>query len=98
MKPFEIRTPALREAMDAFRIVLSGRQDGSMERDQARDMVAAGNGIVRTVGQELKVRTVMPKIAAQEARLIEGERSDSVHGAGGASALEDKSNPQKAAA
>lgn len=71
MKPFEITTPSLIEANEAFRKVIDGRQSGAMESDEARDIVAAGNGVVRTIGQELKVRLAMPKIAALEARMIE---------------------------
>jgi len=73
MKEFEIKTPILKEAADAFRNVVSGRTSGAMEGDIARDIVAAGNGIVKTVGTELKVRLAMPKIAAMEAKVIEGE-------------------------
>lgn len=75
MKTFEITTPALREATDAFRGVISGRQSGAMEKDEARDITAAAGGVVRAVGQELKVRLAMPKIAAMEAKMIEADRS-----------------------
>lgn len=74
MKTFEIQTPALQEASDALRNVIAGRQNNTMEREEARDIVAASNGVVRTVGQELKVRLAMPKIAAAEAKLIEQEQ------------------------
>jgi len=76
MKRFEIQTPALQEASDAFRNVIAGRQDGGMERDEARDIVAAGNGVVRAVGQELKVRLAMPRIAAAEAKMIDHEQPE----------------------
>jgi len=73
MKTFEITTPSLKEAEAAFRGVIAGRQTGAMEHDEARDIVSAGNGVVRAVGQELKVRLAMPKIAAMEAKMIEAE-------------------------
>lgn len=78
MKTFEIQTPALREATDAFRGVIAGRQSGTMEKDEARDITAAGNGVVKAIGQELKVRLAMPKIAAMEAKMIEGEAQKSI--------------------
>lgn len=80
MKVFEITTPALREVTDAFRGVITGRQAGTMERDEARDIVAASNGVVKAIGQELKVRLSMPKIAAIEAKMIEGRVVEDDHG------------------
>ena len=68
MKTFEITTPELRRAVENFDAATAGNVDGT----EARVLVAAGNGRVRTVGQELKVRLAMPKIAAIEAKLIEG--------------------------
>lgn len=76
MRQFEIQTPDLRHAIEACRGVISGRQEGTMERDEARDITAAARGIISAVGQELKVRTAMPKIAAMEARMIEADRQD----------------------
>ena len=47
----------------------------------------------------LESRLNQGRLIEVEAKLIDHrERSDSVHGSGGASALEDKTNPQKAAA
>jgi len=76
MKTFEIQTPALKDAMDAFRNVISGRQSGAIEKDEARDIVAASNGVVKTVGQELRVRLAMPKLTAMESKMIEGQAVD----------------------
>lgn len=73
MKTFEITTPALKETVTALQGVISGRQDGSIEKDEARDIIGAGNGVIRAVGQELKVRLAMPKLAAMEAKMIEAE-------------------------
>lgn len=73
MKTFEILTPALKTVTDALSGVIADRKAGTMEKDEARDIVAAGNGVIRAVGQELKVRLAMPKLAALEAKLVEGE-------------------------
>lgn len=71
MKTFEIQTPLLKKAATAFGEVMEGRKAGTMERDEGRDIVAAGNGIVRTIGQELKVRLALPKLNAIEAKMAE---------------------------
>ena len=73
MKTFEIQTPALRDTVSALQDVISGRKGGVVEKDEARDIISAGNGVIRAVGQELKVRLAMPKLAAMEAKMIEGE-------------------------
>lgn len=67
MKPFEITTPALQSAMRKF----EAATDGTLETSVARNHVAAASGIVRAVGQELQVRLAAPRLAAQEAKLIE---------------------------
>lgn len=69
MKTFEIKTPALKIVTDALTGVIADRQSGAMEKDEARDIVAAGNGVIRAVGQELKVRLAMPKLVALEAKM-----------------------------
>lgn len=74
MKPFEITTPALKVATDAALTVIQNRQNGSMDKEEARDVIAGVNAVVRSVGQELQVRLAMPKIAATEARMIDVER------------------------
>lgn len=70
MKPFEITTPALQIAADAASAVIEGRKAGTMEKDEARDIVAAANATTRAVGTELQVRLAMPKIAAMEAKMV----------------------------
>lgn len=67
MKVFEIRTPALREAVDSCRDVLNGVVTGS----DANERVRAANATINAVDKELKVRLAMPKIAAAEAKMIE---------------------------
>lgn len=71
MKPFEITTPVLKQASDAALAVIDGRMKGTMEKDEARDIIAGVNATTRTVGEELKVRLAMPKLAAMEARMID---------------------------
>lgn len=69
MKPFEITTPALVKAMQNFETATGG----TLDTREAAQAIAAGNGIVKAVGQELKVRLAMPKLAAIEAKTIEHE-------------------------
>lgn len=71
MKTFEINTPILKTVTDALTGVIHGREAGLMEKDEARDIVAASNGVTRAVGQELQVRLAMPKLAAIDAKLSE---------------------------
>ncbi|HXF53359.1 MAG TPA: hypothetical protein VNK52_04475 [Hyphomicrobiaceae bacterium] len=94
MKSFEVRTPVLCEAVEALRAVIAGRQDGSMEGTQARDIVAAANGLIRAVGQDLRVRLAEPRLAAQEAKLIASERARGERGAGRALGLTAQDNPR----
>lgn len=75
MKQFEVVTPALQDAVEACRRVIAGREEGTMEKEEGRDLISAANGITRAVGQELNVRLAMPKLAALEAKAIEGTTS-----------------------
>lgn len=65
MKQFEVKTPILKESIDIFRKAI----DGTLDNSEARTHVAAGNGVVRAVGQELKVRLAMPRIQKIDASL-----------------------------
>lgn len=71
MKTFEVTTPALKTCVEASLAVINGRRDGSMERDEARDVIGAVNATTRAVGQELQVRLAMPRLAAIEAKVVE---------------------------
>ena len=70
MKTFEITTPVLNESIALFRRAT----DGTMDTKEAANHIAAGNGITKAVGQELKVRLAMPRLAAMEAKMIEADR------------------------
>lgn len=74
MKSFEITTPALKDAVTACRDVLSGLVEGN----EAKNRIGAANATISAVGQELKVRLAMPKLAAAEAKLIEAEAQKSI--------------------
>lgn len=69
MQPFEITTPALKHAISACGDVLNGVVEGG----EAKNRIGAANAIISAVGTELKVRLAAPKIAAMEAKLIEGQ-------------------------
>lgn len=73
MKTFEIQTPALKRAADEAIAVIDGRKNGTMEKDEAQDVLVGSNRLIQAVGQELKVRLAMPKLAAMEAKMIEAE-------------------------
>lgn len=67
---FQIKTPALASAMDAFQVAIDRTKVGSIEAVAAKNLVQAGNGVVKMVGQELKVRLAGSKLAAVEAEMI----------------------------
>jgi len=62
MKPFEIQTPALIKAMNAFDHVIESTKSGALENANGRNIINAGKGAVQAVGQELKVRLAAPKL------------------------------------
>lgn len=72
---FDIQTPALKTAMDAFEHVIGQTKVGAIESVNAKNMVQAGSGIVSAVGQELKVRLAAPKLAAADAAMIRAQAS-----------------------
>lgn len=73
MKTFEITSPELKQVGDALLDVIISRKAGTMEKDEARDIISAGNVFVRVAGQDLKARLSMARVGAMEAKLIGGE-------------------------
>lgn len=73
MTTVSIELDTLDTAISAFKGVIEGRETGAMEKDQARDIVAAGNGLVRAAGQRVTARVSAAKIGMIEAKMIEGE-------------------------
>jgi hypothetical protein len=73
MSTVSVELDTLDIAIGAFKGVIEGRETGAMEKDQARDIVAAGNGLVRAAGQRITARVSAAKIGMIEAKMIEGE-------------------------
>jgi hypothetical protein len=73
--PFEVKTPALIEAIELARAAAEGVQTGRMERGDATVLNTAAGRMINAVGNEIKARLAAPKIAAQEAKLVEGEQA-----------------------
>jgi hypothetical protein len=78
MRPFEIQTPALRSVVESANAVRSGLSSGTMEKDVASGINKADANTVRAVGEELKVRLAMPKLAAMEAKMIEASAQQQI--------------------
>lgn len=66
MSTFEVKTPALVKAMNAFDHVIEGTKAGTIEIAPGRNIISAGRGIVSAVGQELRVRTAMAAMGRTE--------------------------------
>jgi hypothetical protein len=75
MSDYEIRTPLLRESVDAARAVINGVQDGSMEMQTATRVLSAARVLQSAVSTDIRTRLAAPRIASQEAKLIEAERA-----------------------
>lgn len=68
---YEVRTPLLVESVEAARAVIAGVQTGEMEAQTATRVLSGARVLQSAVSTDIKARLAAPKIAAQEARLIE---------------------------
>lgn len=68
---YEIRTPLLIESVEAARAVITGVQTGQMEAATATRVLSGARVLQTAVSTDIKARLAAPKIAAQEAKLIE---------------------------
>lgn len=70
---YAVSTPLLLESVDAARSVIDGVQSGAMEAMTATRVLAAARVLQTAVSTDIRARLAAPKIAAQEAKLIEQE-------------------------
>ena len=75
---YEVKTPLILESVDAARAAIAGIQDGSLEPRQASIVVGGARALQSAVTVDIKARMAGPKIAAQEAKLIEHERRNQI--------------------
>lgn len=68
---YEVKTPLLCESVEAARAVIRGVQTGEMEAAAAMRVLSGARVLQTAVSTDIKARLAAPKIAAQEARLIE---------------------------
>jgi hypothetical protein len=68
---YEIRTPIVSESVEAARAAIAGIQSGALEPRHAAIMISGARALQSAVATDIKARIAAPKIAAQEALLIE---------------------------
>ena len=71
---YEVKTPLLMESVEAARAVISGVQTGAMEAGIATRVLSGARVLQSAVSTDIKARLAAPRIAAQEAKLVESRR------------------------
>lgn len=71
---YEIKTPLVAESVVAVRAAITGIQDGSLEPRHAGILVNGAKALQSAVSTDIKARMAAPKIAANEAKLLENEQ------------------------
>jgi hypothetical protein len=77
---YEIKTPLLIESVEAARAVITGVQNGEMEPATAMRILSGARVLQSAVAADIKARLAAPKIAAQEAKLIDAAAPDRIAG------------------
>ena len=73
---YEIKTPIVQESVIAARAAISGIQNGVLEPRHAAVMVSGARALQSAVATDIRARMAAPRIAAQEAQLIEATKED----------------------
>lgn len=68
MSGYQITTPALKTSSDALLNVISGLQDGTMDRDDAKALTRAASAMPAQVSADLKTRLAAPRLAKIDAQ------------------------------
>lgn len=69
---YVIKTPLLAESVDVIRRAIAGLESGAIEPRPAGQMISGARAFQTAISTDIKARLAAPRIAAQEARLIEG--------------------------
>lgn len=77
---YEVRTPLLLESVEAARAVIRGVQTGEIDVATATRILSGARALQQAVAIDVKARLAAPKIAAQEAKLIEEQSPDRLAG------------------
>lgn len=77
---YEIKTPLIMESVEAARAAIEGIQDGSLEPRHASILISGARSFQSAVSTDIKARMAAPKIAAQEAKLIDQEGRRQIEG------------------
>lgn len=76
--PYEVTTPVLVEAIEVARAVIRGIQAGELEPREAAQINAAGRLMVAGVRDDVRARLNQARIAAYEAKQIEGSDNKAI--------------------
>lgn len=71
---YQVETPLIVESVDAVRYALDGLKSGALEPKQAGHFISGARALQNAVSSDIKARIAMPKIIAQEAKLVETEK------------------------
>jgi hypothetical protein len=71
---YEIRTPIVKESVEAARAAIAGIQSGALEPRHAAVMISGSRALQSAVTTDIRARIADPKITAQEALLVEQSR------------------------
>lgn len=77
---YDIQTPLLLESVDAARAVIRGVQTGEMEVATATRVLSGARVLQAAVVADIKARLAAPRIAAQEAKLIDAAGPERIAG------------------
>jgi hypothetical protein len=75
---YEIRTPIVAESVEAARAAIIGIQSGALEPRHAAIMISGARALQSAVSTDIRARIAAPKIAAQEALVIEQEQQSKI--------------------
>lgn len=72
---YEVKTPALARVIEAAFDAVDGIKDGTLEKGEAMALSSQLSRVNTAVATDVKARLAAPKIAAYEAKNIEGSVS-----------------------
>lgn len=73
---YQIKTPIVQESVIAARAAISGIQNGALEPRHAAVIVSGARALQSAVTTDIRARMAAPRIAAQEAQLIEASKEN----------------------
>lgn len=72
---YEIKTPAMKRVVEVANYVIDNVLSGSLEPKAGQVVNSANNTLIRAQSNDLRTRLAIPKLNAQEAKLVEHEKA-----------------------